>query len=85
MDYNGVHTADPSSYLVVEGSYSHHPEFGDYADLKVFSTVDAETQTERIISRNGEEAAEMFRSRWIPMEEEYFRAYSVEENAHIVV
>ena len=85
MELNGAHTVDGSSYCVVEGSYSHHPFFGGYADLKVFSKVDKTTQMKRILERNGEEMAEIFRGRWIPMEEKYFLEYSVEDNAHIVV
>ena len=85
MDINGRRAVDASSCVIVEGSYSHHPYFGSYADLKVFSQVDAETQMERIIARNGEEMAEAFRNRWIPMEKKYFREREVAEKAHIVV
>lgn len=70
---------------VVEGSYSHQPQFGDYADIKVFVTVSPETQKERILSRNGEKFAKMFEEKWIPMEEKYFDAFSVKENSHIVI
>ena len=72
-------------WRIVEGSYSHHPKLGDYADLRIFSDVDAETQMERIIVRNGHEMAEIFRSRWIPLEEEYFRTVNIAEKADMKV
>ena len=74
-----------SPWQIVEGSYSHHPELGDYADIKVFSDVDAQTQMERILIRNGEEMAEIFRSRWIPLEEEYFSTYKIAQTADVKV
>ena len=55
----------------------------DYADLKVFSTVEEGEQMARILRRNGERMAEMFRSRWIPMEERYFDHFAIREKAHI--
>ncbi len=73
MDYNGERQVAMSPWRVVEGSYSHHPKFGDYADLKVFLDVDEEEQMRRIVARDGEEMAEMFRNCWIPMEEIYFK------------
>jgi hypothetical protein len=69
----------------VEGSYAHHPRFADYADLRVFSTVDETEQMSRILSRNGERMAEMFRTRWIPMEEAYFHHFGIREMADIVL
>jgi len=70
-----------AQWLIVEGSYSHHPALGDYADIKVFSAVDPHTQMERIIRRNGPDMAEIFRSRWIPLEEDYFSTYNIAEKA----
>lgn len=76
---------EAGDWRIIEGSYSHHPELGDYADIKVFSTVQPELQMERIIARNGSEMAEIFRNRWIPMEEEYFSAYGIREKADIII
>ena len=39
----------------------------------------------RILKRNGEQMAEMFRTRWIPMEENYFAAFSIKEKADILM
>lgn len=70
---------------IVEGAYSCHPVFGDYADIKIFSDVESTEQFARILRRNGEEKAEKFRSIWIPMEESYFTEYEILEAADIVV
>ena len=81
MDYDGVRKIQPSPWRVVEGSYSQHPNFGDYMDVRVFSDVDAKTQMSRITARNGERLAEMFAAKWIPMEQKYFEAYSIEKKS----
>lgn len=72
-------------YRIVEGSYSHHPHFGAYADLRVFLSVERAEQLRRITVRNGEEMAEMFQNRWIPMEERYFEAFCVRDKADVVM
>ena len=70
---------------IVEGSYAHHPALGAYADLRVFTHVDAEEQMARIRRRNGEDMAELFRTRWIPMEERYFAAFAIRDKADVVL
>lgn len=74
-----------SNIRIVEGSYSHHPKFGEYADISVFVTVSPEEQMRRIFRRNGEMLAKMFAEKWIPMEEKYFDAFSIKERADIVI
>ena len=83
MDFGGTKEIPAAPVRIVEGSYAHHPALGDYADLKVFSTVEEGEQMARILRRNGERMAEMFRSRWIPMEERYFDHFAIREKAHI--
>ena len=85
MDYNGRRSIEPSKFIIVEGSYSHHPLLRDYADIKVFSDVDKSEQLTRIISRNGKKMAEMFKKKWIPLEEEYFSAFSIKERSDLCV
>lgn len=85
MDYRGEKTVPAADIRIVEGAYSMHPHFGDYADLCVFFDVDAYTQRQRIVARNGEDMAEMFRTRWIPMEEAYHKAFGTVKKADIVV
>ena len=85
MDYNGARGISNTQIRIVEGSYSHHPKFGKYADLFVFSDVDAEEQLRRIRVRNGEEKAQIFAKKWIPMEERYFAAFGTKTHAGAVV
>ncbi len=85
MDYNGERKIEKRTIRIVEGSYSHHPKFEEYADLFVFSDVDAEEQMRRIRVRNGEEKAQMFAKKWIPMEERYFASFYTEENANGII
>lgn len=63
---------------IVEGSYSHHPRFGNYADLTVFCDVDADEQMRRIRRRNPN-LAERFEREWIPMEENYIKTFGIEK------
>lgn len=85
MDYHGEKEIPVSEWRIVEGSYSQHPRFGKYADIAVYSDVEPAEQMERIKIRNGERMAEMFRTRWIPMEEAYFNAYDIRVKADLVV
>ncbi len=85
MDYHGKREIDTGDFRIVEGSYSCHPLFGRYADITVFSDVAAEEQLARILRRNGEAMAELFRSRWIPLEEDYFEKYLISETTDIIV
>ena len=70
---------------IVEGSYAHHPYFGDAYDLRVAIDIDADTQRSRILARNGERMLAMFESRWIPMEHQYFDAHHIFENADMIL
>lgn len=81
----GLRTVAPGAIYLVEGSYSAHPALGAYADLTVFSDVDPKTQLARIAARNGTEMAEVFRTRWIPMEEAYLAAFKIAEGADLTV
>lgn len=67
-------------FTVIEGSYSLHPALGDYADLRIFVKTDPETQLRRIKARNGEAAAEIFKAKWIPLENRYFDYYGIDES-----
>lgn len=66
----------PAPITVIEGSYSCHPALWDYYDLRVFLDVAPEEQLRRIEARNGPEMLAMFKDRWIPLEEGYFREFA---------
>lgn len=74
-----------SSWRIVEGAYSHHRQFGNYADLKIFYDIDPAEQMRRINNRNGAHAAKAFQSKWIPLEEKYIRTFSVDKNADLII
>ncbi len=71
--------------IIIEGTYSHNPNLGDYADLKVFFNIEENTQKERIIKRNGESAYENFKKLWIQAEERYFNHYGIKQMSDYIV
>lgn len=73
------------NWRVVEGAYSMHPEFGNYADLKIFFDITPAEQMKRIRRRNGEEKAKIFAARWIPFEENYINRTEVKKRADIIL
>ncbi|MBQ1318815.1 MAG: AAA family ATPase [Solobacterium sp.] len=77
-------TVPRNQVVIIEGSYACHPELRPYYDLTVFLDIDPEEQLERIRRRSGEEKLEAFRSRWIPLEELYFRNMAVAEHCDLV-
>ena len=72
------------TFRIVEGSYSHHPRFGDYADLRLFLTLDREEQEARLKARCPERFRD-FTEKWIPKEEAYFAAFDIQEKADLVL
>ena len=69
-----------SPVVLIEGSYACHSKLRPYYHITAFVTVDPQVQLERILRRNGPEMKEIFRERWIPMEEAYFRAFNVPDS-----
>lgn len=66
-------TVGVGKLVVVEGSYSLHPELRRYYTDTVFLRTPEFLQRARIIERNGD-YAETFFSKWIPMENAYIEA-----------
>ena len=75
--------ADAGRIVLIEGSYSCHPALWDAYDLRIFLTVSAQEQAERIRARNGEDALRVFLDRWIPLEERYFAAFRIQERCDL--
>jgi uridine kinase len=84
MSFGEIRRVEPHGVILLEGSYSMRPEIRAYADLKIFLTVNPEKQLERLRKRNPEKL-EMFRKKWIPLEEAYFHAFAVEKHADLTV
>ena len=61
----------PKRLNIIEGTYSHHPYFGDAYDLRLVLTVNEETQRQRILQRPAFLHKRFFEE-WIPMENRYF-------------
>jgi len=71
--------ADACSVTLIEGSYSCHPMFAGFYDIRFFMDVEEEEQLRRIKERNGATALEKFKAVWIPMEEKYFTEFNIGE------
>ena len=74
----------PKRPNIVEGSYSLHPHFRDPYDLKILLTVDPEVQRQRILQRPAFLHRRFFEE-WIPMERRYLEAFSIPEQADLVL
>ena len=85
MDFDEDLKIKAADVRIVEGAYCLHPSFSDYADIKVFFDVDPDEQMRRIVRRNGERMAEMFKERWVPLEEEYYKSFDIKEKCDIII
>ena len=85
MRINGEVTVGASRVRVVEGSYAFHPYFRCYSDIRIFLDIEYEEQLRRIRERNGDAKLEIFKNRWIPLEEAYFKAYGIKEKANLII
>lgn len=74
---------EPSDLVIFEGSYSCHPELFAHYDLRIFLTTSEKERLRRIKLRNGEAGLAQFIEKWIPMEENYFSAYNLEERCDL--
>ena len=77
-------TVAPKKLNVIEGTYSHHPYFGNPYDLKILLTVDEETQRKRILERPAFLHKRFFEE-WIPMENRYFEAFRISDRSEIIL
>ena len=72
----------PKKLTIVEGTYSQHPYFGDAYDLRIYLRVSEQLRTERIHKRP-EFLRKRFFEEWIPMEQQYFKAFSIEAGSDL--
>ncbi len=76
----GEEKAVPKSDIYIfEGSYSCQKYLYDFYDFRIFLDINEEKQLKRIEKRNGKEQLEMFKQKWIPLEEEYFTEQNIRE------
>ena len=72
----------PKKINIIEGTYSHHPYFGEPYDLRVFLQVSEEVRRQRILRRPAFLHKRFF-EQWIPMEQHYFAHFAIEEYCSI--
>lgn len=84
LDYGEAVSVTPKQLNILEGSYSTHPELIHAYDLKIFLKTPPETQSARILARNGPAHHAMFVQKWIPLENKYFEAFPVEKQCDLV-
>lgn len=77
MELGAPRTVPYKRLNIIEGSYSCHPYFGDFYQVRFFIELSPEEQRRRILVRNGEEKYKRFVNEWIPMENKYFEAYKI--------
>lgn len=84
MSISETHTLPLTKLTVIEGAYSMHPYFGDYTDISVFFTCPDDVRFARIGRRNGEKKLEVFKNKWIPLEEKYFSHFGIPSRCDVV-
>lgn len=75
----------PKKLNVIEGAYSMHQTLINNYDLKIFLKIDSEQQRQNILKRNGKVMHKQFIDKWIPLENEYFDAFKIEEQSDVVI
>ena len=73
----------PKQLNIVEGTYSLHPYFGAAYDLKIFLTVTAQVQRQRILERPSFLHRQFF-EKWIPLEQKYFGGFAISTHCDFV-
>ena len=77
-------TVQPKKLTVVEGAYAQHPYFGDVYDLRIYLQVSEQLRHQRILQRPAF-LQQRFFDMWIPMEQQYFEAFSVSQKSDLVL
>ena len=78
-------TVVPEGLIIVEGSYSMHPEMKIDWDLRIFVEAEYDIRLGRILRRNGEEKLKIFKEKWIPMENAYFEFFKIRDKCDFIV
>ena len=78
------HLIPYKSFNVIEGSYSMHSDLQKYYSYSVFLTVSKEEQLSRLEKRNPN-MLNNFIQRWIPLEELYFKTFSIQDICDIKI
>ena len=73
-----------SPVILIEGSYSCHPDLCQTYDLRLYTSVSPEEQEKRLLLREGEAKLAVFKAKWIPLEEAYFKAFDVAAHCYVL-
>lgn len=79
-DFLSPVTIPSCEFAIVEGSYALHPQLQQVYELRLFLSVDPETQRTRIYRRNGSAMLQRFLGEWIPMEKRYQKAFGIADH-----
>ena len=85
MSFTDTVTVNLNGLIIVEGSYSMHPKLALSPNLSIFVECDLQERLDRILRRNGEETLDIFREKWIPMEDKYLEYFKIREKCDIVL
>ncbi len=83
--FRGERRIEPDGLVVVEGVYSLSPRIALRYDLSIFLRVAPDAQRARILRRDGPAQLRRYCDEWIPRENAYFAACSVEDRCDIVL
>ena len=84
LSIQSAHLIPYKSFNVIEGSYSMHSDLQKYYSYSVFLTVSKEEQLSRLEKRNPN-MLNNFIQRWIPLEELYFKTFSIKDICDIKI
>ncbi len=71
--------------LILEGSYCNLPALRAFADLRIFLETAPEERWRRLEKRESPASLQLFRSRWIPLENAYFEAFRLPDEGMLVI
>lgn len=84
-----VAVAPPNAIALVDGIFLLRPEIADHWDLAIFLSVRPERGAGRALRRDrdltAEDAAALFRTRYLPAQQHYLRSVRPHERADVVV
>lgn len=77
-------SVEVQNVVIIEGVYSHRPEFKRYYDLSVYLEIDNDEQLSRLTKRNAK-LIDRFINEWLPMEQKYFDAFGIKDKADYIL
>ena len=74
-----------TTFLILEGSYVNLPAIRSLADVRCYLDTPEEIRMERLRKRESPASLEMFKSRWIPLEQAYYAAYGLPDEGCVIL